>query len=159
MPVIFKINVNRWHCNVCCLVIWSWFCIQCQIYGFDICLEFLIGLPEDLKEANKKGIVLYIDKFLKSPDPSFVHVALWTLNMLLKGKKPFNMRMKQLFYTPLNESIKKWRKITLFWWRILFFRSLFPKGFHRSQHWVCYWPGSNHSSTDQDPGTVHQCHW
>lgn len=44
----------------------------------------LVSLPEDLKEANKKGIVLYIDKFLKSPDPSFVHVALWTLNMLLK---------------------------------------------------------------------------
>lgn len=69
------------------------------IYGFDISSEFFfIGLPEDLKEANKKGIVLYIDKFLKSPDPSFVHVALWTLNMLLKGKEPFIIRMKQIRY-------------------------------------------------------------
>ena len=34
-----------------------------------------------------KGIVLYIDMFLKSLEPSFVHIALWTLNQILKGKK------------------------------------------------------------------------
>ena len=33
-----------------------------------------------------KGILLFINNFLKSPDPNFVHIALWTLVQLLKGK-------------------------------------------------------------------------
>lgn len=44
----------------------------------------LVSLPEPLKIENKKGILLYIDMFLKSPDPNFIHVALWTLVQLLK---------------------------------------------------------------------------
>ncbi|KAK3087016.1 hypothetical protein FSP39_000370, partial [Pinctada imbricata] len=44
----------------------------------------LIEIPQTIKEANIKGIVLYIDMFLKSPQPSFVHIALWTLNQILK---------------------------------------------------------------------------
>ncbi|KAK6167613.1 hypothetical protein SNE40_021596 [Patella caerulea] len=46
-----------------------------------LCLKFV---PDDLKEANKLGIVLYIDKFLKSKDENFVHIGLWTLGQLLK---------------------------------------------------------------------------
>ncbi|XP_060084838.1 uncharacterized protein LOC132564182 [Ylistrum balloti] len=45
---------------------------------------FLVEIPEDLKSANVSGIVLYIDMFLKSADPNFVHIALWTLVQLLK---------------------------------------------------------------------------
>ncbi|XP_076084970.1 uncharacterized protein LOC143055699 isoform X1 [Mytilus galloprovincialis] len=44
----------------------------------------LVALPESLKVENRKGILLYIDMFLKSPDPNFIHVALWTLVQLLK---------------------------------------------------------------------------
>lgn len=45
---------------------------------------FLVEIPQELKEVNKLGIVLYIDTFLKSPDPNFSHIALWTLVQLLK---------------------------------------------------------------------------
>lgn len=100
MPVIFKINVNIDVIVMSVALSFEVdFVFSVKAMDLILALNFFIGLPEDLKEANKKGIVLYIDKFLKSPDPSFVHVALWTLNMLLKGKKPFNLRMKQLFNT------------------------------------------------------------
>ncbi|XP_033727812.1 vacuolar protein 8-like [Pecten maximus] len=45
---------------------------------------FLVEIPEELKTVNISGIVLYIDMFLKSPDPNFTHIALWTLVQLLK---------------------------------------------------------------------------
>ncbi|XP_069106513.1 uncharacterized protein [Argopecten irradians] len=45
---------------------------------------FLVEIPEELKSVNLSGIVLYIDVFLKSPDPNFTHIALWTLVQLLK---------------------------------------------------------------------------
>ncbi|OWF43479.1 vacuolar protein 8-like [Mizuhopecten yessoensis] len=45
---------------------------------------FLVEIPEELKTVNINGIVLYIDTFLKSPDPNFIHIALWTLVQLLK---------------------------------------------------------------------------
>ncbi|XP_048780187.2 uncharacterized protein LOC125683261 isoform X2 [Ostrea edulis] len=45
---------------------------------------FLIRIPQELKESNKEGIILYVDNFLKSPDPNHVHLALWTLSTLLK---------------------------------------------------------------------------
>ncbi|XP_046332263.2 vacuolar protein 8-like isoform X2 [Haliotis rufescens] len=43
----------------------------------------LHGIPDDLRETNKLGIVLYIDKFLKSKDQNFLHIGLWTLSQLL----------------------------------------------------------------------------
>lgn len=44
----------------------------------------LIAIPDNLKSQTLQGIVLYIDKFLKSDDPNFIHIALWTLVQLLK---------------------------------------------------------------------------
>ncbi|KAL4217568.1 Vacuolar protein 8 [Mactra antiquata] len=44
----------------------------------------LIAIPTQLKTDNIQGIVLYIDKFLKSEDSNFNHIALWTLVQMLK---------------------------------------------------------------------------
>ena len=49
-------------------------------------LSLFSAIPENLKSQTLQGIVLYIDKFLKSDDPNFIHIALWTLIQLLKGK-------------------------------------------------------------------------
>ncbi|XP_041361582.1 vacuolar protein 8-like [Gigantopelta aegis] len=54
----------------------------------------LKGIPDHLQEPNRLGIVLYIDKFLKSKNPNFIHIALWTLIHLLK---------EELFITSFKE--------------------------------------------------------
>ena len=46
----------------------------------------VVAIPTSLKTDNLQGTVLYIDKFLKSDDPNFVHIALWTLVQQVKGK-------------------------------------------------------------------------
>ncbi|KAL3892206.1 hypothetical protein ACJMK2_004438 [Sinanodonta woodiana] len=46
----------------------------------------LIVIPTRVKLESLQGIVLYIDTFLKSSDPSFVHIALWTLVQHLKDE-------------------------------------------------------------------------
>ena len=44
------------------------------------------AIPDNLKTQTLQGIVLYIDKFLKSEDANFIHISLWTLVQLLKGE-------------------------------------------------------------------------
>ncbi|XP_052272427.1 uncharacterized protein LOC127872947 [Dreissena polymorpha] len=46
----------------------------------------MIDIPSPLKSNNLKGILLFVDKFLKSSDSSFVHIGLWTLLQLLKDE-------------------------------------------------------------------------
>ena len=58
-----------------------WFC--CAVAQI---LFLFPAIPENLKSQTLQGIVLYIDKFLKSDDPNFIHISLWTLIQLLKGK-------------------------------------------------------------------------
>ncbi|KAJ8322256.1 hypothetical protein KUTeg_000727 [Tegillarca granosa] len=56
------------------------------------CVEALTFVLLDLEskltvlaeEDNQKGVLLYIDMFLKSPEPNFIHIALWTLVQYLK---------------------------------------------------------------------------
>lgn len=42
-------------------------------------------ISPDLLDKNTPGILLYIDKFLSSGQPSFLHIALWTLEHLLSN--------------------------------------------------------------------------
>ncbi|KAK3581951.1 hypothetical protein CHS0354_007079 [Potamilus streckersoni] len=46
----------------------------------------MIVIPNRIKQSNIHGIVLYIDKFLKTSDPNLVHIALWTLFQHMKDK-------------------------------------------------------------------------
>ncbi|XP_013398907.1 vacuolar protein 8 [Lingula anatina] len=54
----------------------------------------LVDIEEDLLDKNTPGLLLYIDKFLGNPEPSFVHIALWTLQQLLN-----NPSFKESFMT------------------------------------------------------------
>jgi len=61
------------------------------------------AIPEPLRSDNLQGILLYIDKFLKSENTNFRHIALWTLVQLLKGMSFFILNLCLLSST--KESI------------------------------------------------------
>ncbi|CAH1774891.1 unnamed protein product [Owenia fusiformis] len=44
----------------------------------------VLGIPEDLLERNIPALFLYIEKFLNNPQPSYVHITLWTVQQLIK---------------------------------------------------------------------------
>ena len=55
-------------------------------YRYVVFCYYFTAIPDNLKSQTLQGIVLYIDKFLKSEDANFIHISLWTLVQLLKGE-------------------------------------------------------------------------
>ena len=47
--------------------------------------HFFPEIPDDVLRANTQSILTYMERFLQTKEPSFVHITLWTILHLLNS--------------------------------------------------------------------------